>query len=218
MADTPKTATTKERILDAAEHLFSEKGFAETSLRDITTEAGANLAAVNYHFQSKDALIDAMFARRIGPVNAARIAMLERFEEQAGGGPVPVECILRAFIEPVFRLISTPEGANAARLIGRMFVEPGDVFERMFTGQFAPTVARFMAAARRALPGVPETELYWRIHFAIGVLGHTVAGLRHISVTSGGLCDITDVDAIVDRLVAFVAAGVKGEPPCKGSR
>lgn len=152
--------------------------------------------------------------------------MLDRFEEEASGGPVPVECILRAFIEPVFRLVGTPEGAGAARLIGRMFVEPGDVFSRMFVGQFAPTVARFMAAARRALPEVPETELYWRIHFAIGVMGHTVSGLRHIAVTSGGRCDITDVDAISDRLVAFVAAGVKaplnparkGETPCKGSR
>jgi hypothetical protein len=144
--------------------------------------------------------------------------MLDRFEQEAGGGPVPVERILRAFIEPVFRLISTPEGAAAARLIGRIFVEPGDVFERMFTGQFAPTVARFMAASRHALPDVPEAELYWRIHFAIGVMGHTVAGLRHIAVTSRGLCDITDVDGIVDRLVAFVAAGVKGETPCKGSR
>jgi AcrR family transcriptional regulator len=218
MTEKTTTATTKERILDAAEHLFAEQGFAQTSLRDITAEAGANLAAVNYHFQSKDALIAAMFARRIGPVNDERLAMLDRFEQQAAGGPVPVECILRAFIEPVFSLISTPEGASAARLIGRIFVEPGDMFERMFTGQFAPTVARFMGAARRALPELPETELYWRIHFAIGVMGHTVSGLRHITVTSGGRCDITDVDAIVDRLVAFVAAGVKGEPPCSGSR
>jgi hypothetical protein len=68
------------------------------------------------------------------------------------------------------------------------------------------------------MPELPEAELYWRIHFAIGVMGHTVSGLRHITVTSRGLCDITDVDGITDRLVAFVAAGVKGEPPCKGSR
>jgi AcrR family transcriptional regulator len=212
---------TKGRILDAAERLFAEKGFAQTSLRDITAEAGANIAAVNYYFQSKEALIDAMFARRVGPVNAERLAMLDRFEREAGEGPVPVECILRAFIEPVFRLIGTPEGAAAANLIGRVFVEPGDVFSRLFAGQFAPTVARFFAATRRALPELPETELYWRIHFAIGVMGHTVAGLRHIAVTSGGRCDITDVRGITDRLVAFVAAGAKapfvpakGESPC----
>ncbi len=220
MTDTAKAATTKDRILDAAERLFAENGFAQTSLRDITAEAGVNLAAVNYHFQSKDHLIGAVFERRIGPLNQERLAMLDQLEKEAAGGPLPVEGVIRALMEPVLRMVSTPEGASAANLFGRAHTEPGDVFAQLFTGQFAPIVGRFLSAARRALPGLPEIELLWRMQFSIGAMSHLVAGRRHIELTSGGRCDTTDVDGMVGRLVTFVAAGcrapvtshVKGEP------
>src|SRR6266852_4816583 len=87
---------TKTRILDAAEKLIGEKGFEATSLRDITAEAQVNLAAVNYHFQSKDSLIDAVIQRRIEPVNRRRIEMLDT------AGPDPsVEQIIEAFLGPI---------------------------------------------------------------------------------------------------------------------
>jgi AcrR family transcriptional regulator len=220
MTDTAKATSTKDRILDAAERLFAENGFAQTSLRDITAEAGVNLAAVNYHFQSKDHLIGAVFDRRIGPLNQRRLEMLDELEKQAAGGPIPVEGLLRALLEPVLRMISTPEGASAANLIGRAHTEPGDIFEHLFMGQFAPVVGRAMAAARRALPDLSEVELMWRIQFAVGAMSHVVAGQRHIKVISGGLCDTSDVDGVLDRLITFVAAGCrapvaskpKGEP------
>ena len=220
MTDTTKAPSTKDRILDAAERLFAEKGFAQTSLRDITAEAGVNLAAVNYHFQSKEHLIAAVFDRRVGPMNEERIAMLDRLEKEAAGRPVPVEGILRAVMEPVLRMVSTPEGACAANLIGRAHTEPGDVFAHLFTGQFAPVAQRVLSAARRSLPEVPEVELLWRMQFSIGAMTHVIAGQRHIKVVSGGRCDTSDVDGMLDRLIVFVAAGcrapvasaAKGEP------
>lgn len=220
-----KPATTKDRILDAAERLFAEKGFAETSLRDITAEAGANLAAVNYHFQSKDALILAVFARRVEPVNEKRLAALDALEAEAAGNPVPFEELLRAFVRPMLELLSVPSGGNAARLVGRLFVEPGDLFERFFRDQLASTITRFMAVAQRSLPGIPEREMYWKFFFAAGAVGHTMAGLRKIKVVSGGRCDIADVEGLLDRLVAFMAGGFrepvnpagKGETSCNGS-
>src|SRR5579864_3993381 len=87
---------TKTRILDAAEKLFADKGFEATSLRDITAEADVNLAAVNYHFQTKDSLIDAVIARRIEPVNKKRVELLD----SAGSNP-NIEQILIAFLAPV---------------------------------------------------------------------------------------------------------------------
>jgi AcrR family transcriptional regulator len=220
MTETAKAVSTKDRILDAAERLFAEKGFAQTSLRDITAEAGVNLAAVNYHFQSKEHLIATVFDRRIGPLNEERIAMLDRLEEEAAGAPVPVEGLLRAVIEPVVRMVSTPEGACAANLIGRAHTEPGDVFEHLFTGQFAPVVKRVLCAARRSLPQLDETELLWRMLFSIGAMSHVVAGRRHIKVISGGRCDTSDAEGMLDYLVTFLAAGcrapavsrAKGEP------
>jgi AcrR family transcriptional regulator len=210
LPDAPaKPASTKDRILDAAERLFAEKGFAQTSLRDITTEAEVNLAAVNYHFQSKEHLIGAVFERRIGPLNEQRLAMLDRLEERAAGGPVAVEDILRAVIEPVLRMVSTPEGACAANLIGRAHTEPGDVFAYLFTGQFAPVIKRVLAAARRSLPELDEVDLLWRMLFSIGAMSHTIAGQRHIKVVSGGRCDTSDVEGMLDRLITFVAAGCR---------
>ena len=131
-----------------------------------------------------------------------------------------MEGLLRAIIEPVLRLVSSPEGACAANLIGRAHTEPGDIFEHLFTGQFAPVVQRFLSAARRSLPDLPEIEWLWKVQFSIGAMSHVIAGQRHIKVISGGRCDTSDVDGILDRLITFVAAGcrapavsrTKGEP------
>ncbi len=216
MSETARAPSTKDRILDAAERLFAEHGFAQTSLRDITAEAGVNLAAVNYHFQSKDHLIAAVFDRRIGPLNEQRLATLDRLEEEAAGRPLAVEDLLRAILEPVLRMASTPEGgAFAANLIGRAHTEPGDVFEHLFTGQFAPVITRVMAAARRSLPELSEVELLWKLQFTIGAMSHTIAGQRHIKVVSGGLCDTSDVDGMLDRLITFVAAGCRAPVPSR---
>ncbi len=216
---------TKDRILDAAEHLFAEKGFSETSLRDITTEAGANLAAVNYHFQSKDALIQALFARRIGPVNEQRHRRLDALEAEAGSKPVAVEDLVRALIQPWVLALTHADGANAARLVGRMLIEPSDLFERFFREQLSSMAARFMAAFQRALPEVPEAELYWRFFFMIGAVGHTMAGLRKISALSGGRCEVPTMEDLLERLIAFISGGLrapvdpsrKGEALCNGS-
>src|SRR5215469_6172712 len=114
---------TKARILDAAEKLFGQKGFEATSLRDITAEAQVNLAAVNYHFQSKDSLIDAVIARRIEPVNRRRLEMLG----EAGPDPT-IEQILTAFLAPVFEM----HVESVVPLLGRAMAEPHQFVERVY--------------------------------------------------------------------------------------
>ncbi|MGC9970113.1 MAG: TetR/AcrR family transcriptional regulator [Bryobacteraceae bacterium] len=204
--------TTKDRILDAAERLFGDRGFTDTSLRTITAEAGANLAAVNYHFQSKDALIQAVFARRLGPLNQQRMAMLDACEARAGDGPLPIEDVLRAFLEPVLK-IGHERASTFGRLLGRMYIDPGDIFERIFREQFSAAKVRFLGAFRRALPELPPEEMFWRLHFVIGALAHTMAGLHHLKVTSEGLCDASDLETTLNRLIAFLAAGFRTPAP-----
>src|SRR5579859_4078456 len=97
--------TTKDRILDAAERLFAHKGIEATSLRTITAEAGVNLAAVNYHFQSKEALMHAVIARRLDPINQRRLAMLDAYEAEAAGAPVPLNQLLEAMLRPIFEML-----------------------------------------------------------------------------------------------------------------
>src|SRR3954469_5785715 len=116
---------TRTRILDVAEELFMLHGFEGTSMRVLTAKAGVNLAAVNYHFGSKDALIEALFRRRLDPMNSARIAELERLESESAGRPPAAEALIRAFVGRSLRLMEDKSGGrNFIRLLGRTYTEP----------------------------------------------------------------------------------------------
>jgi AcrR family transcriptional regulator len=195
---------TKSRILDAAERLFGEKGFDSTSLRDITAEAQVNLAAVNYHFQSKDSLIDAVIARRIEPVNRKRLEMLDK------AGPNPsLEQILASFLQPVLELNAT----NIAPLVGRFLAEPRQFFERVYKKHLQPVSNRFQAELAKALPELPPEERLWRLYFCAGVMTHLMSWSPLLPEMSGGLCDATDRKALVERAIAFLAAGFRAPLP-----
>src|SRR5690348_12166551 len=157
---------TKSKILDAAEKLFGIKGFDATSLRDITAEADVNLAAVNYHFQSKDSLIDAVILRRIGPVNQRRFEMLD------ASGPNPtVEQILAAFLGPVLEL----DRHRVVPLLGRTISDPQQFVERVFKKHLQEVSRRFNEALSRALPDLPPAERLWRLNFTIGMMTHVLS-------------------------------------------
>jgi AcrR family transcriptional regulator len=191
---------TKDRILDSAEKLFGMNGFDGTSLRDITADAGVNLAAVNYHFQSKDSLIDAVIARRIEPVNRKRLEMLE-----AAGENPSVEQILRAFLTPVLEL----EVAAVIPLMGRVLSSPAPFLERLYSRHLMGVVQRFALALSRAMPGLPKPELFWRLLFSVGAMTTMLSWGRILPVMTGGLCDLSDRRAAIDRAVRFLAAGFR---------
>jgi len=198
---------TKSRILDTAEKLFRMNGFDGTSLRDITTAADVNLAAINYHFQSKDSLIDAIIARRIEPVNKKRLELLD------AAGPRPtVEQILRAFMAPVMEV----KVDALVPLIGRILSNPEVFVERVFHKHLAPVSQRFVEALSKALPDLQPSEILWRLHFSVGVMTQTMLWGRIYPKITNGACDISDRGALVDRVVRFVAAGFRA-PASKGS-
>ena len=152
---------TRTRILDAAEELFMLHGFEGTSMRLLTSKAGVNLAAVNYHFGSKDALIEAVFRRRLDPMNVARIAALEVLE--ASGTP-DADAIIRAFVGASLRMLEDAKGGgrNFIRLLGRTYTEPAKGIRHLIGQMYAPTMQRYKAALERALPQMPHDELVWR--------------------------------------------------------
>jgi AcrR family transcriptional regulator len=207
----PSPSTTKTRILDAAEALFAEQGFEATSLRTITSKAGVNLAAVNYYFRTKEALIDAVIARRIRPINEERLAMLAEAEARAGNRPAELEDIIRALIAPLLRLrkLDPEAGRRVGLLVGRTYADPSGLVRPSFFTHVRQAMGPFQEALRRALPGLPPAELLWRMHFAIGVVTHTLAGGEHLKTMSGGGCDLNDVEGVIERMVSFICAGLK---------
>jgi AcrR family transcriptional regulator len=211
---------TKERILDAAERLFAERGFAGTSLRSVTKEAGVNLAAIHYHFGAKEALLEEVFARRAAPVNDERLRRLDQLEEKAEGRPLPLEAILDAFLRPVMHL-QRDLGADSdiwARLIGRVYSEPIDLVEAVLKDQFAEVGRRFMEAFSRALPDMPAVEINRRTQFVIGVLTHTLTGLHRIGGLPEAAGDGADADESLDSMLAFLAAGFRAPLRNNGAR
>lgn len=203
---------TKDRILDTAERLFARDGFEATSLRAITAEAGVNLAAVNYHFQSKEALVQAVIGRRMGPVNAERLALLDCYEAEAGDAAVPLEKVMDAFLRPVVEMVGS-HAHEFVPLIGRLYTEPGEFAERLYTQQFEHMSQRFVPALHRAMPDLPRAELFWRLHFAIGAMAHTMAASKLLKLMSGGLCDVSDVEGTLARVKAFVLVGLTAAVP-----
>jgi AcrR family transcriptional regulator len=206
--------STKERILDAAEDLFAEEGFA-TSLRAITARAGVNLASVNYHFGSKDALIREVFARRLVPLNDERLSALAALESAAPGAGPPLEGIIEAFVGPAIRMSHDPRGATFTRLFGRTMSQRDDRILRLFTGQFRTIIQRFSEALARALPNLDRNEVVWRMLFVVGAMAHTMALSDKLPVITGGACDPSDVEATVRRLVPFLAAGMRAAAPAR---
>ena len=199
------TARTKDRLLDTAERLFAESGIDAISLRTITAEAGVNLAAVNYHFQSKDALAMAVVERRFGPINRERLRMLDEFEAAAGEGAVPVAKLVEAFLIPVLALKDGP-GRDFVPLMARIYTEQRAFMERIFRDHLFPVAQRFHAAFQRALPHLPPAEIMWRIQFLAGAMIHTIGAPFKIAEIMRGICGPGDTERLAPMMITFFKA------------
>jgi AcrR family transcriptional regulator len=207
---TEEAKSTKDRILDAAEVLLGEVGPGETSLRDITTAAGVNLAAVNYHFQSKEALFRAVIERRVAPMQKRRIELLDAAVREAGGGPLDLARVIEAFILPPLEMIVT--APRFVPLMGRMYTEPQFVKE-IIEKHMLPYKEILMGALRRACPGLSDEAIIWRLHFSIGAMAHIMAGGHLVQMSSEGRCNPGDLEATRRQLIPFIVAGYRAPEP-----
>jgi len=171
------SGNTKTRLLDAAETLFIDAGYEAMSMRLITARAEANLAAVNYHFGGKDALIHAMLSRRLDGLNQGRLDLLERFQSSLGS-QLTCEHILGAMFIPALQQSRCAEKSGPAllRLLGRAYTDPSPFIRGFLRGVYAEVAERFFNAFQTVLPHLPREELGWRLHFCIGSLAGILAG------------------------------------------
>ncbi len=201
-AKTPTLASasaTSEKILDAAEALFIEKGFAATSLRAIASLAGVNLAATNYHFGSKHGLLEAVLHRRAMPLNAARLSVLDELELN---GKIPsVEEIVAAFFTPLTEGLVSP---SLPLLVGRLHAEPRSISEPLLTREFGTSSKRFISALSRVLPEVSLVDLGWRFHFVLGAMIQWLTFEKPMGARTQQISPRKQVE----KLKAFAVAGL----------
>jgi AcrR family transcriptional regulator len=203
---------TKQRILDSAEEHFASVGYHATSLRSITTTAEVNLAAVNYHFGSKEALLEAVILRRLRPLNELRGRRLDEVLQQAEQTGEVASCrdVLRCFIEPTLQLRQQgSETENFIALIGRALADPKGHAMAIFAREMQPLMQRLFQALSKSLPALSQKELFWKVHFAIGSLSHVMrCSERHAMVPADVDIDLP-IDELVENFLDFTASGME---------
>ena len=197
--------STKERILGAAETLFARHGFAGASLRQVTAAANVNLAAVNYHFGSKDKLIEEVFRRRLDELNALRLAALDAALAKA---EPRLDDVLGAFIRPALALSLDEVGGHAfMRMLARAYAEHDERLRKFLSDNYGHVLREFAAAFARLLPHLDREKLYWRLDFVTGALTHSMADFGPMK-RRGPVSEETHRERAAEHLIRFAAAGL----------
>ena len=196
--------STKERILAAAEALFAQRGFDGASLRQLTASAGVNLAAVNYHFGSKDKLVEQVFKRRLDALNQHRLAELAKVAGQPG---TTLEDVLAAYIRPALELSHEGNGSLFMRVLARAFAEHDDTLRQFLSENYGHVMRQFTTEFARLLPHLEKAELYWRIDLVTGALTHAMSGFGMIQ-RKDNVSERQHREQTAAHLIRFAAAGL----------
>jgi len=210
-AATPRPSA-RQRLIDASEQLFAEHGWNAVSIRTIVAAAGVNLAALHYHFGSKEQLLTEIFAARAKPIAAERMRLLAEIERESGRPAL--EKILEAFLRPALTIGSDARfgGRAFVKLRARLATEPESVSRRILASAFDESSGAFLEALGRALPEIPRADLEWRFHFMLGAMFYTMADAGRIQSLTGGRCDPGRVEDSLVHIIPFLAAGFRSAP------
>jgi AcrR family transcriptional regulator len=196
----------KERLLDAAERLFAQRGYHGVSIRDITEAAAADVALVNYHFGTKRALLTRVFERRAEILNRERMERLEAVRPGPDGS-LDLETVINAFMEPLIE--RSARGGRGWKSYFALIAQVNNSPELsvLMTRHFDPVVHKFIDVLSSALPGTDLRDVYWGYHFLTGALTLTFAETGRLDKLSGRLCRSNDLDSVRVRFAPFMAAG-----------
>ncbi|MFM6987440.1 MAG: TetR/AcrR family transcriptional regulator [Arenimonas sp.] len=196
---------TKERILHAAEDLFAQHGFAGTSLRQVTSRADVNIAAVNYHFGSKENLVNEVFKHRMDDMSEKRLSALAKAVEN---DPNDLEGILLAFIQPALALTLDRHGGAFVRVLARAYAEKNDGLRNFLSENYGQVLREFAKAIARCLPQLSKEELYWRMDFVAGALTYAMADFGLIK-RQAGVSEKAHCEKAAQHLIRFAKAGLQ---------
>lgn len=212
MSANQEKITTKERLILAAEKLFAEKGFSEVSLRDITTEAEANVASVSYYFSSKDALTEEVIYRHVSPVNSARIKYMQQLREEYGENPLPIRKILYAFVEPMMDGMqsSSLRSDLFGKIMGRCMANNTVHFPIALEEQIREVMKLFIAEITRSLPHLAPEVVVQRLHFCFGAVAHTLLFAERVSNITGQEVKYSTKESL-EHIVDFCYGGLTSD-------
>ncbi len=197
--------STKQRILGAAETLFALHGFEKASLRQVTAAAHVNLAAVNYHFGTKENLIEEVFRRRLDRLNARRQDALRKVEHSPD---YTLDHVLEAFIRPAIDLSLDQSGGGAfMRMLARAYAEHDQPLRKFLSDNYGHVLREFAVVFHRLLPHLSKEELYWRLDIVAGALTYAMADFGLIKRRPG----TTERDhhkLAAEHLIRFASAGL----------
>ena len=198
--------STKDRILGAAEELFAQFGFSGTSLRQVTSRADVNIAAVNYHFGSKENLVNEVFRRRMDDMSAHRLSALKAALDKHPGELDP---ILAAFVEPALAIAQDRHGGAAfVRVVARAYAEKNDSLRKFLSDHYGHVLREFAKAIAACVPELSKEELYWRLDFLAGALTYAMADFGLIKRPTG-TAEKAHRERAARELIRFAAAGFK---------
>ncbi|MFT4902218.1 MAG: AcrR family transcriptional regulator [Lentimonas sp.] len=200
------TANTRSRIIRAAEKLFSEKGFQAMTMREVTELAQVNLAAINYHFGSKSALIHEVIGTHVNPINQERRRQLKTLQLHYQAQPIPVELIFDSLMRPLFKHAAK---GKFPQLVGRAMAEPSKFMQAMHKEFFAELSAQYMQELQRSCPHLNGETVTYRFFLAVSTMIGTIIDQVRWETLFGSKLDRTKLDRVVEELVQFIAAGFK---------
>ncbi|GEA50109.1 TetR family transcriptional regulator [Vibrio inusitatus NBRC 102082] len=199
---------TKQKIIEVAESLFAEKGFKDTSLRAITSQANVNLASVNYHFGDKKTLIRAVLDRYLEEFMPLLDRELESLDLRS---QVTMTDVFYALKSPLTNL-DKEFNRGASRfllLVGRGYSDVQGHLRWFITTRYGHVLDRFTQAVIQANPNLDKEKLFWRLHFTLGTCVFTMASSEALLDIANSEFEInTDVEAMFDQIVPFLAAGM----------
>lgn len=199
----------RERILSEAQALFAENGFSGISTRAIAQAAGVNLAQLHYYFGAKRDLYKAAYLRGAAQVTEARKRALAAARAEHPGGGIPLERLVRAFVEPFMLNTATPEGRATMQMHARLHTEPDDISKEVLSQVYDETTLAYTEAFRQALPHLSFETICWRLYFMMGAYRYTLMRTGRLEAMSGGTCDSGDFRRAVEEIVPFLAAGLR---------
>lgn len=199
----------KDAILDAAEPIFADLGYAGTTLREVADQAHVTQALISYYFGTKYGLFEAVFMRRGRAISDQRVEKLQAL--RAGGKPPVLRQIVQAFLTPTLELRATPAGRHFLRLQARLHTEPPDISYRLRNEAYDSSTRMYVQALRQAVPALSAKDAYWRMTLMVGAYMYAFSDTHRLEQLAPGVCNPDDPQEIIDQITAFCVAGFRAK-------